>query len=91
MTIVARYQKCQILLPNERLVLVVPVGNPGSGLNDPYIIPGKSIAKYLFKIDHTGFYVISSGRTSYEIVGNSIVSNTECDPSPALTPYALPF
>ena len=38
MTIVARYQKCQILLPNERLVLVVPVGNPGSGLNDPYIL-----------------------------------------------------
>ena len=71
MTIVARYQKCQILLPNERLVLVVPVGNPGSGLNDPYIIPGKSIAKYLFKIDHTGIscYFIRSNllRNSREL------------------------
>ena len=47
MTVIVCYQKCQILLPNERLVLVVY---------------------------HTG-------RTSYEILGNSIVSNSESDPS----------
>ena len=50
MTIVARYQKCQILLPNERLVLVVPVGNPGSELNRPKTIPILSLEKVLQNI-----------------------------------------
>ena len=50
MTIVARYQKCQILLPNEKLVLVVPVGNLGSKLNRPETIPIWSLEKVLQNI-----------------------------------------